>query len=126
VVGRCDPEALDAWLRGPGRAEAASTRSASPEEGSPLVVDVRNPSEHAEGHIEGSVNLPLGRLRAHLGELPRDRDLVVHCESGGRARVALSLLEAEGFTRAAHLSGDLDGWREAGRPLARAEAGAPA
>jgi len=119
VEGRCDPEALEGWLRGSGKGEAARTRSVALEPGEALVVDVRNPSERAEGYIEGSLNLPLGRLREHLAELPRDRDLVVHCESSGRARVALSLLEAEGFSRAAHLQGDLAAWRKAGRPLVR-------
>jgi hydroxyacylglutathione hydrolase len=125
VEGWCDAHALAGWLRGEGSAEAASTRSIPADRGDALVVDVRNPSEHAEGHIEGSVNLPLGRLRERLPELPRDRDLAVHCESAGRARVALSMLEAEGFTRAAHLAGDLRGWREAGRPLTRGQADAP-
>jgi hydroxyacylglutathione hydrolase len=126
VEGRCDPAALEGWLAGAGKGEAASTRSVALETGEALVVDVRNPSEREEGLIEGSVNLPLGRLREHLAELPRDRDLVVHCESSGRARVALSLLEAEGFSRASHLEGDLAAWRRAGRPLVRPASGTPA
>ncbi|HEX6912737.1 MAG TPA: MBL fold metallo-hydrolase, partial [Longimicrobium sp.] len=58
------------------------------------LVDVRNSSEYAAGHLAGAVNLPLGRLAERLGELPRGRMLVVHCQSGMRASVAASLLAA--------------------------------
>jgi hydroxyacylglutathione hydrolase len=75
-----------------------------------LLLDVRNPGEWSGGHIPGSVNVPLGRLAEQLEELPRDRRLVVHCQSGARTAVAVALLRSRGFHDVAHLRGDWAGW----------------
>jgi hydroxyacylglutathione hydrolase len=85
------------------------------------LVDVRNSSEYAAGHLAGAVNLPLGRLAERLDELPRGRTLVVHCQSGMRASVAASLLAARGFDDVRHLVGDYAGWSKAGRPVEKGE-----
>jgi len=71
-------------------------RRASGEE-LPLVVDVRAASETATGVVPGSVNIPLGELRARLGELPRDREIWVHCGIGQRAYYAARVLRQNGF-----------------------------
>ncbi|MFL5386582.1 MAG: rhodanese-like domain-containing protein [Longimicrobiaceae bacterium] len=125
--GVFSPEAVDAWVRARGPAGRAA--DLSPDElesrrptGTIEVVDVRNGSEFDAGHLPGAVNLPLGRLAERLGELPRDRVLAVHCQSGARAGVAISLLRARGFDDVVHVSGDFAGWRAAGRPI---EKGAP-
>ena len=85
------------------------------------LVDVRNSSEFAAGHIAGAVNLPLGRLAERLDELPRGGTVVVHCQSGARAGVAASLLAARGFGDVRHLAGDYAGWAKAGRPVETGE-----
>jgi hydroxyacylglutathione hydrolase len=85
------------------------------------LVDVRNSSEFAAGHLAGAVNLPLGRLAERLDELPRGGTLVVHCQSGARAGVAASLLAARGFHDVRHLAGDYAGWSRAGRPVETGE-----
>jgi len=85
------------------------------------LVDVRNSSEFAAGHIAGAVNLPLGRLAERLDELPRDRPLVVHCQAGGRASVAIGLLASRGFGDLRHLAGDYAGWSKSGRPVETGE-----
>jgi rhodanese-related sulfurtransferase len=46
-------------------------------DGAPVVVDVRSPREHDEGHIDGALNLPLSQLAGRLAELPAERSLVV-------------------------------------------------
>jgi rhodanese-related sulfurtransferase len=45
----------------------------------------------------GAVNIPLGQLRARLGELPRDREILVICRSGQRAYSATRMLLQKGF-----------------------------
>lgn len=60
-----------------------------------IVLDVRRGSEHAEGHIEGAVHIPIHELPRRTGEVP-DGEVWVHCASGYRASVAASLLDAEG------------------------------
>ncbi|CAN5745155.1 MBL fold metallo-hydrolase [soil metagenome] len=74
------------------------------------LIDVRNSSEWEAGHISGSRNLPLGRLPEMLEHISRDKPLVVHCQSGGRAGVAIGLLQAKGFGNVSHLTGDFAGW----------------
>jgi len=63
----------------------------------PLVVDVRTAAEAAAGAVPGSLNIPLGELRARLGELPRDREIWVHCGVGQRSYYASRILRQNGF-----------------------------
>lgn len=82
----------------------------------PIVIDVRAASERAKAHIEGSLSVPLTHLEEHLGDVPRDRDLVVHCAGGYRSSIGASLLEKHGFTRVTDLEGGLAAWQAAGLP----------
>jgi len=61
-----------------------------------LLLDVRTPAEHAQGHIEGSLNIPVQELGARMAELPRGRSVVVYCRSGGRSAAATSMLQTAG------------------------------
>ncbi len=54
--------------------------------------------------IEGAVNIPLGQLRSRLGELPRDRDILIICRSAQRAYYATRILLQNGF-KARNISG---------------------
>jgi rhodanese-related sulfurtransferase len=56
--------------------------------------------------VTGAVNIPLGQLRARLGELPKDREIQVICRSGGRAYYAARILLQNGFD-ASILSGGM-------------------
>jgi len=78
---------------------------------SPFVLDVRNPDEHAAWKIPTSVNVPLSELADRLGELPADRELVVHCAAGSRSAQAAALLEAHGYD-VAELAGGMSSWAE--------------
>lgn len=80
-------------------------------DGGPTVVDVRTCPEWAEGHVEGSVNLPLARLQERADELPRDRPLVLVCASGYRSSIAASLLRRQGFDGIWDLVGGMEAWR---------------
>ena len=61
------------------------------------ILDVRNPPELAVESVPGAVNIPLPELRARLGELPRDREILVICRSGQRAYYAARILLQNGF-----------------------------
>jgi adenylyltransferase/sulfurtransferase len=76
-----------------------------------LLVDVREPSEHAQQHIEGALLIPLGTLQDNLDKLPADQPIVVHCKSGGRSARAVAMLKAEGFD-AHNLVGGITAWTE--------------
>ncbi len=71
-----------------------------------FLLDVREPVELAVESEPRAVNIPLGQLRARLGELPRDREILVICRSGQRAYYATRLLLQHGF-KARTLSGGM-------------------
>lgn len=74
-----------------------------------FLLDVREPSEAAICRIPGSVLIPLAELAARLSELPRDREIVVHCKSGRRSAQAAALLAERGL-RARNLEGGILAW----------------
>jgi len=76
-----------------------------------LLIDVREPSEHASDRIEGSRLIPLGVLASHMASLPGDRPVVVHCRTGQRSARAVAQLRARGID-ARNLVGGLQAWRE--------------
>jgi rhodanese-related sulfurtransferase len=71
-----------------------------------FLLDVRQPEELAVEQAPGAVNIPLGELRARLGELPRDREIHVYCRSGQRAYYATRILLQNGF-KARNVSGGM-------------------
>jgi apolipoprotein D and lipocalin family protein len=101
-------------------AEVLSARlapgAASP---APLVLDVRRAEEFAAGRVPGSRNLPHEQLVADPALLgaPKDAEIVVYCQSGRRANMALEALQKAGYTRLVHLEGDFPGWQSQGRPV---------
>jgi glyoxylase-like metal-dependent hydrolase (beta-lactamase superfamily II)/rhodanese-related sulfurtransferase len=85
----------------------------------PLVVDVRLPAEYRAVHLEPSVLVPLDQLTRRRGELPRERELVLVCRTGARARLAAA--ELAGF-RTRVLEGGIAAWQEAGYPVVEGKA----
>jgi hydroxyacylglutathione hydrolase len=77
-------------------AEVEDLRRASATEAPPLVLDIRQPSEWAQGVIPGSVQLFVGDLPGRVDALPKDREIWIICRSGYRAAIAASLLDAAG------------------------------
>ena len=80
------------------------------DEGKPhLLVDVREPSEHAINRIDGSILIPLRQLPGQLGSIPKSQPIVVHCKSGGRSAIAVAILKVAGYD-AHNLSGGIQAW----------------
>jgi hydroxyacylglutathione hydrolase len=82
----------------------------------PLVIDVRQASEYAAGHVPGSVHIDGGRLPDVLDTMPVDRPIAAICERGYRSSVAASLLRRAGFTNIVTVSGGVATWKAAGHP----------
>jgi NADPH-dependent 2,4-dienoyl-CoA reductase/sulfur reductase-like enzyme/rhodanese-related sulfurtransferase len=76
------------------------------EAGSAFLLDVRQPDELAVEKVLDAVNIPLGQLRSHLDELPRDREIHVVCRSAQRAYYATRILMQNGF-KVRNISGGL-------------------
>lgn len=121
------PEAVEAWIRDHGGRASVHEVSANELEarrlaGAVEIIDVRGGAEYDAGHIPGAINVPLGRLPERLGDVPPGRPLVVHCQSGARASVALGFLQSRGFTEVSHLAGDFSAWQAEGRPVEKGSA----
>ena len=76
----------------------------------PIVVDVRSASEHAGGHIAGSLNIPLTHLDERISEIPAGRPVAVHCEGGYRSAIAASLLQKLGRRDVHDIVGGYKAW----------------
>lgn len=71
-----------------------------------VLIDVRTPQEYQEGHISGSVNIPLpslGRISTLVGK--KDTPVFVYCQSGGRSRQAAGILGQMGYSRVQNAGG---------------------
>ncbi|HEU5161764.1 MAG TPA: rhodanese-like domain-containing protein [Thermoanaerobaculia bacterium] len=97
-------------------AEALRQRLQS-DEVKPLVVDVREPHEFTQGHIEGARLAPLGRVIEDLGGVEKDREIVLVCRSGNRSGKAQKLLAERGYTSLANMDGGMLAWEKQGYPV---------
>ncbi len=83
------------------------------------LVDVRSEAETEgpDGHIPGSLLIPLPELEGRAAEIPADRPTVVLCHSGSRSALATQQLQKQGLTQVANLRGGLRAWKAQGLPL---------
>jgi len=79
-----------------------------------LLLDCREPDEHALVHIEQAKLIPMSELMARVGELEphRDQSIVVHCHHGGRSLQVAQWLRRQGFSQAQSMAGGIDRWAE--------------
>ena len=77
----------------------------------PVVLDVREPWERDIARLPGTLDIPMNEVPARLEELPKDRDIVVMCRSGGRSARVAQYLEQKGY-RAANLTGGILAWAQ--------------
>jgi phage shock protein E len=82
-----------------------------------LFLDVRTRQEWDQGHIAGSILIPLDVLQSRMNELPKDKDIVVVCLSGARSKEGTTLLRQAGFARVTCMSGGIQAWVAAGYPI---------
>lgn len=88
------------------------------EQGSILLVDVREENEWVAGHIPGSILLPLSVLDPAALPDPQGRQIVLTCRSGQRSLTAAAILQEAGFAAHAHLGGGFLDWARQGGPVA--------
>ena len=77
-----------------------------------FVLDVRNPNEFQICRIPGTTLLPLPELPNRFAEVPKDREVVVHCKSGMRSAKAIEFLKSQGYSRLSNLTGGILAWAE--------------
>jgi rhodanese-related sulfurtransferase len=79
-----------------------------------VVVDVREPSEHATGHLPGAKLIPSHELRARLYEIPKDVPVYLLCATGARSLELITFMRAIGYD-AWSVSGGMCAWHRSGR-----------
>ena len=77
----------------------------------PVTLDVRPTGAVAQSAIPGTIRIPLGELRGRLSELPRDREIWVHCAVGLTSYLANRVLRQHGFTAVRNLSGGITSYK---------------
>ncbi|MEO8045194.1 MAG: MBL fold metallo-hydrolase [Spartobacteria bacterium] len=85
---------------------------ASLQNGGPLLLDVRTPTEWKNGHIESARHIPLSSFGKQLPDLPNDRPIAIICGSGYRSSIATSLLQARGH-KVENVAGGMAAFAEA-------------
>jgi len=111
LEGRPDLTATTERLSAPLAAERLA--DANP----PLAVDVRAPREREAKRIDSSISVPLNHLSERIGELPKNRPLLVFCAGGYRSSIAASLLQKHGFRDVSEIAGGVAAWETAKLPL---------
>lgn len=101
---------IESLVEGIERVSAVDLAARTASDEPPVLLDVRSVPEHALGHIETSLNIPLSRLPARIDGLPRDRAIVVYCATGYRSATAASLLRRSGFSQVEDLVGGIAAW----------------
>jgi sulfur-carrier protein adenylyltransferase/sulfurtransferase len=75
----------------------------------PFLLDVREVPEYDLVNLGGQ-NIPMSEFQARMGELPKDREIVVHCHHGMRSAQVVAFLQQNGFSRVLNLTGGIDAW----------------
>lgn len=87
------------------------------DDGGVQIVDSREPDEHADGHVPGSINIPHMSTLPRAGELADDRPVLFFCKVGQRSAVAAEFAASVGLTDLFNVEGGHDAWSEAGYEL---------
>jgi rhodanese-related sulfurtransferase len=82
-----------------------------------FFLDVREPSEWAQFHIQGATLIPLESLSSRLSEVPRDRQVVVYCRTGVRSAQGRDILLNAGYKQVTSLQGGITQWQAQGMPV---------
>mgnify|MGYP002352878435 CR=1 FL=1 len=81
------------------------------------VVDVRTPEEFKTGSLANAKNIPAAALKDRMGEIKKDKPVIIVCATGARAAGPAALLRGMGYGEVYVLSGGIAAWREAGLPV---------
>ncbi|MBU0481354.1 MAG: rhodanese [Proteobacteria bacterium] len=85
------------WVRKLGKDEVSVAdfeKAVSGTDSASVILDVRGPDETGGGMFPGSINIPLDALEKRIGELPKDKTILIHCSTGARAEMAFETLKS--------------------------------
>jgi molybdopterin/thiamine biosynthesis adenylyltransferase/rhodanese-related sulfurtransferase len=85
--------------------------------GSPIVLDIREPDEFEQGALDGVIHIPRGHLEAQVEQRIQDHDaeIIVYCAGGVRSAFAAQTLGELGYTDVVSMDGGFGKWKDEGR-----------
>jgi rhodanese-related sulfurtransferase len=95
----------------PEKAKAAQDAGA-------MLIDVRESGEYRGGHAPGAKLVSLGSLESKFNEIPKERDILVICQSGMRSAQAAGILARAGY-KVSNVSGGMTNWQRSGLRVVR-------
>lgn len=102
-----------------GDAVSLETARAEAEAGRAVLIDIREPQEHAGGVAPGARLLPMRQLPARLAEIPTatDRPVLLICNTQNRSRATLKALRERGYSHVRYVEGGMAEWMRRGWPM---------
>jgi hydroxyacylglutathione hydrolase len=112
------------WFKGSGDFQTVNTWSVHdllPNMGkkSLFLLDVRKENDWIKERIDGSHNVYVGLLRDNLESVPKDKHVVVSCDTGYKASIATSILQMNGYKNVTNILGSMMSWKKAGYPVVK-------
>ena len=112
------------WFKGSGDFETVNTWSVHdllPNMGkeSLFLLDVRKENDWNKERIDGSHNIYIGILKDNLDKVPKDKHVVVSCDTGYKASIGTSILKMNGYKNVTNVLGSMTAWKKAGYPVVK-------
>ncbi len=98
-------------------AEITVAQAATMQKSGAFILDVREPSEWAQFHIQGATLIPLGDLPSRLNEVPENQQVVVYCRTGNRSAQGRDILKNAGYALVTSMAGGITQWQAQGMPV---------
>lgn len=113
MIGCSDADAQDAVSLEFARTEHEAGRA--------LLIDIREPGEHATGVASGAILLPMRQLSSRAGEIPKnsEKPILLICRTQNRSSSALNALKSAGYTNMKYVHGGMSGWVQRGWPTVK-------
>jgi len=81
-----------------------------------MIVDVRSTEEYMKSHIKGALSIPLFALESHI-EFLRGKEVLLYCDTGHRAKIAVETLNTEGIKASVIPEEDMEEYEKEGKPI---------
>ncbi len=112
------------WFKGSGDFQTVKTWSVHdllPNMGkkSLFLLDVRKENDWIKERIDGSHNVYIGLLKDNLESVPKDKHVVVSCDTGYKASIGTSILQMNGYKNVTNILGSMMSWKKAGYPVVK-------
>jgi rhodanese-related sulfurtransferase len=72
--------------------------------------------EYRKGHLRGAKNIPLNEVEKRIGKVPKNKKVLVYCQTGARSVRAIRRLEVAEYPDLFHMHEGYRGWKKAGNP----------